>query len=397
MEVLRAGRVFDGERLLEATDVVVEDGRVGEVNGPGAYPGGVTVTDHGPDATILPGLVDTHVHLTWNCSTDPLGWFGRSDDDALLERARANARTALAAGITTVRDLGDRRYVVVGLKDELDADPGAGPAVVASGPPVTTSGGHCWFLGGEVGDTAAAAALAAAVAERADSGVDVVKIMVTGGNVTPGSPPHLNQFELQAVRAVVEAAHQRGMPVATHAHGADGVEVALEAGVDTIEHCSFMSCEGVEQRPALVERLAVSQIPVVLTAGQLPGSAAHPAIAARMPALVAHAQSLVAAGVRTVLATDAGVSPGKPHDVLRHAIAQVVTGGVPATEALHQATARAADAVGLRGRAGRVRSGEPADLLVVDGDPVANPAALLRTLEVRRSGMRVGGGTVASG
>jgi imidazolonepropionase-like amidohydrolase len=384
MQVIRARQVFDGERFVGAADVLLDDGTVVDVLPPREHASDVTIQDLG-DATLLPGLVDAHQHLSWNCSPDPAGWHRDNDDDALLDRARENARRALAAGVTTVRDLGGRGSVTVALRDELARVGAPGPTVLAAGPALTTPGGHCWFLGGECAD---AEALRHKVAELAGAGVDVIKIMATGGNVTPGSRPHESQFGLVELRAVVEAAHTAGLPVAANAHGTSGVADAIEARVDTIEHCTFMTAEGIAQDPALVGRLAESGIPVSLTGGTTPGGVPPPAIAVRLPALMQHVRTLLDAGVACTLATDAGIGPPKPHDVLVHAIIESGTLiGVPIEQALVMATSRAADMLGLGDRAGRLRAGHPADVLVVDGQLDEDPEALLRPVLVLRGGV----------
>jgi imidazolonepropionase-like amidohydrolase len=389
MRVIRARQGFDGERFMGPTDVVIDGPDVVEVAAPRRHPDSVVVEDLG-DVTVLPGLVDAHQHLSWDCSTNPLGWHLASDDTALLATARANARRALRAGITTIRDLGARGTVGMDLRDEIAAEPASGPRILASGPALTTSGGHCHFLGGECDDTAA---IAAAVDHLVASGADVVKVMATGGNVTPGSSPHESQFGLEELREVVDTAHRAGLPVAAHAHGTGGVADALTAGVDTIEHCSFMTADGVARDPALVARLADSGIPVVLTAGALPGPML-PAMAARLPALRTHIRGLIDAGVRCVLATDAGIGPLKPHDVLAHAVVQAVElVDVSVTDALSMCTSRAADALALRGHAGRLRAGHPADLLVVADRLDLAPSALQRPVKVVRRGMDVLGQT----
>ncbi|WP_404387288.1 amidohydrolase family protein [Humibacillus xanthopallidus] len=384
MRALRASQAFDGERFIGPVDVVIEDGRVIEVSP--ARERADVVIEHLGDVTVLPGLVDAHQHLSWDCSVDPLGWHRDSDDEALLEKARENARRALRAGVTTVRDLGARGRVSLDLRDELVADPGSGPRVLAAGPALTTPGGHCYFLGAECADTAS---LVGTVGRLVDAGADVIKVMATGGNVTPGSLPHEAQFGVAELRAVVEAAHGAGVPVAAHAHGTDGVVHALEAGVDTIEHCSFMTADGIAHDPQLIQRLATSGTFVVLTAGTLPGPML-PAIAARLPALVAHVQALIEAGVRCVLATDAGIGPPKPHDVLPVAVTQAVDqAGVPVAEALAMCTSRAAAALAIGDTAGSLAPGRPADLLVVDGRLDLDPAAVLRPVRVMRLGVDV--------
>lgn len=385
MRALRAGQAFDGERFIGPVDVVLDGGDIVEVSPWREHGGDVALEDLG-DATVLPGLVDAHQHLSWDCSTEPLGWHQASDDGVLLETARANAERALRAGITTVRDLGARGAVGTDLRNGFAADPGTGPRILAAGPALTTPGGHCHFLGGECAD---GPELIAAVGRLADAGVDVIKVMATGGNVTPGSLPHEAQFGVDELQGVVEAAHRAGLPVAAHAHGTDGVVNALEAGVDTIEHCSFMTAEGIAQDPELIARLAASGTPVVLTAGVLPGPLL-PAIAARMPALLAHIRALLDAGVRCVLATDAGIGPLKPHDILCRALTQAVElVGVTTQEALVMCTSRAADALAIGDVAGRLAAGRPADLLVVAGRLDLDPGALLRPVRVLRLGVDV--------
>lgn len=387
--MLRARRVFDGDQFVPdrggGTDVVVDGPRIVEVGPRREHPGDVRVDDLG-DATILPGLVDGHQHLTWDCSPAPLAWHEAADDDALLARGHANARRALAAGITTVRDLGGRGLVTLALRDELARDPAAGPDVLAAGPALTTPGGHCWFLGGECADETE---LRAAVTRLAAAGADVVKVMVTGGNVTPGSLPHESQLDAGAVRSLVRTAHELGLPVAAHAHGTGGIAAALEAGVDTIEHATFMSAEGIARDPELVERLVRSGTPLSLTGGAAPGPL-PPAIAARMPAILDHVRGLLASGARCFFSTDAGIGPPKPHDVLVQGVTQLVAElGLPTGRALAMVTGLASDALGIADRAGRLRAGSPADVLVVRGRVDEDVEALLRPVRVLHHGVDV--------
>lgn len=387
MQVLRAGQVFDGERFVGAADVVIDGGTVVAVGPPREYASEVTVEELG-DVTVLPGLVDAHQHLTWDCSTDPLGWHLENDDEALLERGRTNARQALAAGVTTVRELGGRGLVTVALRDELARDPSSGPTLLVAGPPLTTPGGHCWFLGGECADEAA---LRRAVDRLAAAGVDVVKVMATGGTVTPGSAPHESQLGVAELRALVESAHAAGLPVAAHAHGTRGVADAVTAGVDTIEHVSFMTADGVAQDPALVGRLVESRVPLSITGGTGPGPV-HPAIAARLPALQEHVKGLVASGANCFFSTDAGIGPAKPHDVMVHGIAQLVSlMGVPPDRALAMCTSLPADGLGLADRVGRLAPGMTADLVVVAGRLDEDIEAILRPERVLHAGVVVAG------
>ncbi len=283
--VLRAGQVFDGERLRGAAGVLIQDGKISGLDTGGAQPPvGTEVVDFGSDACLLPGLIDAHVHLAFDSSADVVKSLAACDDNALLEHLHAAAIRALHAGVTTVRDLGDR------------------------------NGGHCYFLGGEAEGEAA---LRAAVLERTERGCDVVKVMVSGGNLTAGSRPHESQYDLATLRAVVDEAHRAGLPAAAHVHGARAVADAVEAGFDTLEHVTFFTADGVSADPALLDRIAASGVVVSVTAGNIPGAAApHPAIAQRMAAIAANHSRMFRAGATMVPGTDAGASPAKPHDVL---------------------------------------------------------------------------------
>jgi imidazolonepropionase-like amidohydrolase len=190
--VLRAGQVFDGERSRGEAGVVIQDGKITGLDTSRARPPeGAEVVDFGSDACLLPGLIDAHVHLAFDASADVVASLTACDDNALSDRMEAAAIRALRAGVTTVRDLGDRNYLSLDLAKRFPA--AALPRIVAAGPPVTTIGGHCYFLGGEAEDEAA---LRAAVRERAELGCDVIKVMVSGGNLTAGSRPHQSQYDL---------------------------------------------------------------------------------------------------------------------------------------------------------------------------------------------------------
>jgi imidazolonepropionase-like amidohydrolase len=164
MLVLRAGQVFDGERMLGQATVVTQDGRISGLDTSGAPPPeGAEVTDFGSDACLLPGLIDAHVHLAFDASADVVPSLAACDDGALLDHMAAASARALHAGVTTVRDLGDRNYLSLMLRGHFRST--MLPHIVAAGPPITTHGGHCYFLGGEAEGEAA---LRAAVRERAD-------------------------------------------------------------------------------------------------------------------------------------------------------------------------------------------------------------------------------------
>lgn len=376
---LRAGQVFDGEEVVDEPVVVIEGDAIMAVGS--APPDGVEVLDLG-DVTLLPGLVDTHQHLIFNgTGTLEEQVVGLSDAD-LEARARENATRALRAGITTIRDLGDRNYVTLSLRGDRRL-----PTILAAGPPITPEGGHCWFLGG---CCTGADGLVAAVEERKRRGCDVVKIMVTGGALTPTYPMWVSQFTADEVETVVEAAHRAGLPVAAHCHGIDGIRHALAAHVDTIEHCTYFTENGKsEPDDDLIEAIAASGVTVSATLGRLPGMTPPPAIAANYDTMVAAMGKLRRLGGTIAAGTDAGVGPPKPHDVLPHAVSDFAAVGMKPQEMLATLTAGGADACGVGDRKGRLRAGYDADLLAVAGDALADPDALRNVEGVWRGGDRV--------
>jgi imidazolonepropionase-like amidohydrolase len=381
---LRAERVYRRRGDCGPGAVVLADGVIADVLPAAGTPPG-DVTDLG-DVTVLPGLIDCHVHLAFDASTDVLTPLLQDDDEVLLRRMADNARAALMAGVTTVRDLGDRRFLSLQSREHLRSDPSSGPELLVAGPPLTRTGGHCWFLGGEA-DTVEQ--LRAAVRERAERGCDVVKIMATGGVLTPGFGPHESQYDASQLAAVVAEAHSCGLRVAAHAHGPAGIRDSVAAGVDSVEHCSWFTEDGVDVDWAVARRMADAGIVLSATLGQLPGATPPPAVAQRVETYIADVVELMRRGVSVVCGTDGGVSAGKPHDVLSRAVITLMDHGVSFDDAMATATTSAAALCGVGERKGRLAPRCDADLVVVQGDPRHDPAALLDVERVYRAGVRV--------
>jgi imidazolonepropionase-like amidohydrolase len=365
----------------------VRDGHIlGVEPGHRDLPGDVPVLDLGRDAFLLPGLIDAHLHLVFDASAEPAAAVtGDIDQDALLDRMRATAADIVRAGITTVRDLGDRDYLTLRLRDEFADRPEAGPHLLVAGPPLTTPGGHCHFLGGAT----PAAKLSAAVWERFDRGCDVVKIMASGGHTTTGSRMDQSQYWADDLTVVAETAHRLGLPVAAHAHGTQSIGDAAAAGVDFLEHCSFLRGGQVVTEPELFDAVAASGAVASGTFGftSLP---AQPGLRAILNDVYGAFAELVKRDVRIVAGTDGGVGPAKPHHVLPYAVAHDLGRiGLSPAEALATVTSGAADALGLTGRKGRIAVGADADLLAVAGDPVDDPSRLRDVRAVLRAGVRV--------
>ena len=345
------------------------------------------IVDFG-DVTLLPGLIDVHQHLAFDASADPVGQLDLDDDATLLLRMRLAAQRALAAGITTIRDLGDRGYVSLALRDWFRAGQENGPRILASGPPITITGGHCWFLGGEADGVDG---VRRAVRERIARGVDVIKVMASGGNMTPTRGPHESQYGTAELAAALELAHAHGKKLAVHAHGAQAVADALQVGVDSIEHCTFFTADGVRADPEVLARLARSGTAISMTGANLPGvGSVYPAMRQRLEAILANHATLRASGARVVCSSDAGVGPNKPHDVLPYGVSTFLPRiGMSNAEALIATTATAADVCGIADITGTLEPGKDADILVVAGNPLDDLAALHQVVAVFARGCRV--------
>jgi imidazolonepropionase-like amidohydrolase len=382
---IRTEHLFDGYRFHEGPVlVVVEDGRVSAVDFSRATcPLDMALVDLG-ESTLLPGLVDAHAHLCW----DP---DGNSEDlagdpfRALVDRARRHAEAALSSGITTIRDLGDRDFATLSLRDEYRQGTAVGPELVVSGPPLTRSGGHCWFLGGEADS---AEALVEAVQERAARGVDWIKVMATGGFTTAGTDPGRPQYTTDQLAALVEAGHRVGLPVTAHAHATAGIAAAAAAGVDGIEHCTFLSEGGVAASPDVVEAIVTRGVWCGITIPLV-----RPSMPEDLVALVhdlrRNVRRLMDSGANVAFSTDAGVGPEKPHDVLPHELADLSRHGFTVTEVLTGATADAAASCGLGHRKGRIAPGYDADLLAVAAGLEQDLGGLCDVKAVWRSGTQV--------
>jgi imidazolonepropionase-like amidohydrolase len=392
---VRASHVFDGENFIGGgATVLVEDGVIlGVERYEHPVPDGCPVISS--EGTVLPGLIEMHTHLVTDsgvAALDRVAGYSEAEIDQVISRA---LRDQLAAGVTTIRDLGDRRFAVVARRDRQGAGHAATePRILAAGPPLTSAGGHCHFLGGEVAGTAS---IVRAVEERVARGVDVVKVMASGGVNTPGIDVLQTQFTTVELRLIVDRAHAAGLPVTAHAHGTPAVEQAIATGVDGIEHCSCVTDRGFgHASDETVAALARAGIAVCPTIGADPGLMKDPppalrAVLDRM-GLTAHqllrdrwrfVGRLHRAGVRLVSGVDSGIGPAKRHGTLPYAVCELVNAGLTVAESLATATTAAAAACGIGARTGKVARGYDADILAVDGhlennvDALLHPQALL--------------------
>lgn len=327
---------------------------------------------------LMPGFIDSHVHLSFDASDDPVGHLISMDDDALRAVIASNAERLVRAGVTTARDLGARGFLDVRAREQIRSGELVGPDLLLACRPLTTPGGHTWYFGCECADRGA---LLDAVAAHADAGAEWIKVVLSGGFLTDGTIPAEPQFDLGAMTAVVEAAHAVGLRVATHAHSTRAIEVAACAGVDTIEHATFLAPGGVDFAADVVDRLVRERIPVCPTANS--ASASYPP-ASGIEALT-RLHELHDRGVPITMGTDAGVRlvPGEHYG---YGLLALASAGFGVADVLHAATGGAADALGIADVTGRLRIGLRADLLALAADPLHDLGAVLRPTLVMAAG-----------
>ncbi|MEV0962747.1 MULTISPECIES: amidohydrolase family protein [unclassified Streptomyces] len=386
--LVSAGRMLTGPRgrLLPDGAVLVRGGVITDA-GPLAdvrtrAPDGITRYDH-PEGTLLPGLIDTHVHLALDAGPDPVAALLEADDATLRDGMAERAAQLLRTGVTTARDLGDRNGLAIRLRDDIAGGHLPGPRILAAGTPLTGPGGHCWFLGGEVRGEHAIRGM---VRRNAAQGVDVIKVMATGGGITRGGPPvWASQFTPAELCVVVEEADRAGLPVAAHAHGAEGIAAAVAAGVATIEHCTWMARDGFDVREDVVAEIVAKGIHVCPAASPDWRGFAERFGTGRAAEMFGRLGWMRERGVRLIAGTDAGVSRAVFDDFVSSLEFFAHIGCTPA-EIIDLATTEAARALGLGGTTGRLEPGHRADLLIVHGDPVRDLRALRRVALVMSGG-----------
>jgi len=341
--------------------------------------------EHHPNVTLVPGLIDSHMHLVFSESDVRLT---RSE---ALRVARSHAADLLTGGVTTARDLGVPHGVSVDVRDAVARGELAGPRLLVAIQPVTRRHGHCHWFGRHAEDVPG---IQAAVAGLVAEGADVIKVMITGGMSTPGSEPGVSQYSVAEVSAAVDEAHRAGVRVAAHVLGTAGVRVALAAGIDTLEH--GWTITGLEQQfePAVVEEFAASPIIASITSHEklrqlLPGEVSADGDLVELRRRLAPHRALLGAGVPLVVHSDCGPYQTR-YDRFGLSVRVFALGmDVDMARAIHAATLMPARALGVEASVGSIEAGKRADLVLLDGDPSVDPAALTRIRQVIQGGRTV--------
>jgi imidazolonepropionase-like amidohydrolase len=394
--MIRAGRVLDVRTgALRTNQAIVIDGdKITQiVSSADAPANGVDVTVDLPDATLLPGLIDMHTHLTFDLNSLGYQGLGISTAREALHGAR-NARRTLEAGFTTVRNLGAFDYADIALRDAINDGDVVGPRIVASGPALGITGGHCdenllppafHLQGGGVAD--GVETVQHKVREVIKYGADVIKICATGGVLSKGDDPSASQYTLEEMKAIVADAHRLGRKVAAHAHGAEGVRWASEAGVDSIEHGHYMDDAAI----ATMKKNGTYLVPTLFLTEymqeHLKDSGVPEYSKQKMREVAAAApvnvKKAFAAGVKVAFGTDAAVYP---HGLNAGEFHVYVKLGMTPLAAIQTATLNASDLLGPKFQVGTLEPGKWADIIAVDGDPTKDVTILEHVKFVMKSG-----------
>lgn len=384
--VIKAGKLVDvaSGRVRNDQVIVVQGGRISAVGAAGVtvVPPGATVIDLS-NQTVMPGLIDTHTHVTGDPTLPPYYGYGISVPREALMGARFGRETLLS-GVTTIRNVGASGYADVALRDAINAGDVIGPRILASGPALGITGGHCDsnLLAPEYNDRGDGVAdgvdaVRAMVRRNVKYGADVIKYCGTGGVFSKGTRVGAQQYTPEEVAAIVDEAHMHGRKVAVHAHGANGIKVALKAGVDTIEHASLIDQEGLDlaQKNGAFLSMDILNTEYTQTQGPKRGELEE---FLRKDREVAQAQrdnfrKAVQMGIKLTMGTDTGVHP---HRDAPKQLAYMVQYGMTPMQALQAATKVGAEALGIEAEVGQIAPGYSADIVAVTRDPLTDMHAM---------------------
>ncbi len=391
---IKAGRVLDVRtgQMIPNAFIVIEGERITAVGANITVPTGAEVIDL-KTMTVLPGLIDSHTHLTFAPGLGGVTGITQSIPRQALTGAK-NARITVMAGFTTVRNVGATGYSDIALRDAINAGDVPGPRIVASGPSLGITGGHCddSFLPWEFhhksdGVADGVESVMAKTREVIKYGANVIKFCSTGGVLSLGDDPKHAEFTLDEMKTIVAEAHRLGRKVAAHAHGGEGLKWAVLAGVDSIEHGTYIDDEGIR----LMKEKGTYLVPTIYLTDwfleNYPSLGLPPQIIAKakevMPAMKKNLTHAIQQGVPVAFGTDAAVYP---HGLNAREFAVLVRMGLTPLQAIQTATVNASKLLGWEDRIGAVESGKFADLIAVEGDPTKDVTELERIKFVMKGG-----------
>ena len=363
----------------------------------------VTVCDYG-NSTILPGLVDGHTHMMAPGDGTHGDITGAEEDDILLMRALKNAKTFLAAGVTTARENGAKNKVAFSLKKGIGSGLSEGPEMIISGRPITITGGHFWYCGSEADGIDG---VRQEVRKLVKEGADFIKIMATGGS-TWSSDPLRPSYTVEEIAVIVEEAHHFGRLTAAHCASMQGIKNSLDAGVDMIIHCVFEDETGMyDFNEPLAEQLAAAKAWVNPTLHVVQAGIDHTerkgynrgwltkdeqasldSSKASLETRVDSVNRLIKMGVRMIAGSDSPWGAFPPGEFVKEMIA-LNKAGLSNTEALVTGLSHAAESIAAGEQAGTLSPGRQGDILIVGGDPTSNLNALWDIKDVYKSGARI--------
>jgi imidazolonepropionase-like amidohydrolase len=400
LTVIEAGRLVDGTGAepIESARMIVEGQRIREV-GPASQvsvPSGDVAKIDFSEYTIMPGLLDGHVHLVFSALPTALPDILGEDNPRILLRAVHNAQLALRVGVTTVRDCGGRDLMPLKLRDAIAAGVLPGPRILAAGPAITVTGGHCYFFNGEVDSVDGMRQLARQLAK---DGVDFFKVMSTGGRMTPNTNVTAAQFTVEELTALVQEAKRLNRKVTAHGHGTAGIRNAVAAGIHTIEHCTWVSEDDdtvVDYDPQVADQMAKqgTYLSPTISPARVLDDVADPHLSevrrrtrAMRPKIREAQRDMLARGVKVIGSTDAGVANVPLDSMPGELEAAVEELGLTPMQAITAATYTGAQSFDRADDFGSLRAGLRADFLVVDGDPTKDISDIRKLRWVFKDGV----------
>lgn len=389
-------------RIVDVTGGSIEADRSVLVRGElieavGRFPGWSGASMDAENRYLCPGLIDCHVHFFLDAGPDPRGSYLRSDDEERMSTAEKNARLAIEAGITTMRDCAAPGHLMVRFQRQVDAGDVPGPHIISCGYALMRPKGHCHFLGGEV---ATVRELRDRIEWNLNHGAGFVKLMASGGGLTPGTIPHEADLPLEIMKAAVREAHANGVHITAHCHATDSIRRGIEVGLDMIEHVSYVEAPGRyrydEDLTRQIRDAGIIVSPTVYSAlqtarrFQAAGAAHNPgdvAAVERLEGRLVNTGHFRRLGMKIIGGTDCGAT-NTPFDSLVDELESYTEAGLTRHEALRTVTDMGATYLGLS-RVGRIQPGHRADLTLLDGNPLEDLEVLRRPRQVYKSGVLV--------